>query len=478
MNNISMASVHSCMDILKLLIIFSLITLPITAAAQTRHISADPTPETQRCQNHHAAFHTNGDVVMVEYHGQWRDFEDGGRAQNAGFNGQGCEIERVVRLTPERKVVWAIRPTAERDAHGFARQDMLHALVAMPDGGTVVSTTNTPGADHLHSRLLYIESNGDLRWKLQTEQAPMFSMLTPHVGPGGQLIVEIEASNFGYDNGRFQLPGGKTTKLRKHQQIFRVARINVADAKLLWEHANTRFADTFEDGVVTINTRFTNTNPPKTRFVIRQISFDGKLASEATTPWLQNESLLSAAYERGHLIITTRKEHFTSDQHVERRTGNLRVFDSKGRLVHTRELADGSRLAERSAGAPLRIVSPTSCIRGVAIYACVTDALHVITLKDWQDSGSSSQLTLPRRGLLENDYFEATSTPDGLWLSAKTYYGSAPGDAHHPESVTALFSPDDTRTPIQAPTPFVWTPNPEVATPSNTPVNPFALFGD
>ncbi|MGM0558172.1 MAG: hypothetical protein ACQEVA_17440 [Myxococcota bacterium] len=455
---------------MKTMIVFALLTLPTVAAAQTVHISADPNPETERCQNHHAAFHANGDVVMVDYHGQWRTFDNGRRLQNGGIEGRSCEVERVMRLTPERRVVWEIRPSQDRSEHGFARQDRIDALTAMPDGGTVLSVSDGLLRDHAHSNLLYIEADGELRWKLRTKRAPKFSMFTPHVGPDGQLFIDVSATNFGYTGGVIQLPGGAPTKLRKSQEATNLARIDTRNGEVLWERAGTRLADMHEHGVVTLKSR--STSPPriKTRYVIGQVSYDGILASEAATPWMETERMLSAIYDNEHVLMTTRKEHLNPrGKGVSHRTGNLRVFDMDGNLVHTRQLSDGSRLAERAAGAPLRIVSPTSCTRGVSDYRCVTDAVNVITLQDWEDEGAWSRLTLPRGGLVENDHIEATSTPDGLWLSGVTYYGSGPDDAHNPESVTAVFSPDDMRSPIEPQDAFVWKPKPQPKTPAPAP---------
>jgi hypothetical protein len=432
----------------------------MAASAQTVHIVADPEPETERCQNHHAAFHADGDVVMVEYHGQWQTYE-GNRIQNGGIEGQSCEVERIVRLSPDRRVVWEIRPSHDRYERGFARQDKVRSLVAMPDGGTVMSVSDGLLPEHNHSTLLYIEENGDLRWKLRTRQAPKFSMITPHVGPGGQLVVEVSATNYAYEGGVIQLPGGEPTRLRKLQSFNNLARIDTATGEVEWERAGSYLADMHEHGIVTLKIRSTRPPDRKTRFTIGQLSYGGILASEATTRWLKSESWLTAIYDDEHLLMTTRKEHLTdSGKRVLRRTSNLRVFDMDGQLVHTRRLADGSRLASPMKGAPIRIVSPTSCTRGMSDYGCVTDALHVLTLKDWDDEGASSRLTLPRGGMLENDRFEATSTPGGLWLSARTYYGSRPDDAHHPESVTAVYSPDHMRTPIKPPEAFVWKPMP------------------
>jgi hypothetical protein len=458
------------MNGLKSVIVFALLTLPTAAAAQTVHITADPNPETERCQNHHAAFHANGDAVVVEKHGQWQEFDDGHRMQNGGYDRGSCEIERIVRLSADRRVVWEIRPSHERSEHGFARQDKVMAIEAMPDGATVVSVSDGRVATAINSSLLYIEDDGALRWTLRTKQAPKFSMFTPHVGPDGQLIVEVAATNYAYAGGVIQLPGGEATKLRKSQDVTYLARIDTDNGKLEWERNGVRLADAHEHGLVTLSPRTTPHPDRKVRYVIRHLTYDGILATEATTPWMAKESMISTLYDGEYLLMTTRKEHLTpSGERVARRTGNLRVFDMDGELVHTRQIADGSRLADRMDGGPIRIVGPTGCIRGVSAYRCVTKAFHVITLEDWKDEGAYSRLTLPRGGLLENDRFEAASTEDGLWLSARTYYGSGPDDEHNPESVTSVYSPDDMRTPISPQDEFVWRPKPRSQTRKHAP---------
>jgi hypothetical protein len=436
----------------------------MAASAQTVHIVADPEPETERCQNHHAAFHADGDVVMVEYHGQWKTYETH-RMQHGGLDRQRCEIERVMRLSPDRRVVWEIRPTHDRSEHALARQDRIHGVVAMPDGGTVISVSDGRMPDSVHSNLLYFEESGELRWRLRTKHAPQFSMITPHAGPNNALFAKISATNYAYEGGVFQLPGSDRTELRPHQVLVSVVRIAPDDGEVMWERFGMQIADVTDEFLITTEEDLTRKPVLTTQYTIRKISYDGTVQTEAKTPRMPTEKMLSATYHDEHLVMTTRKEHLNeSRDRVERRTGNLRVFDMDGELVHTRQVADGSRLAKRTGEAPIRIVSPTECTRGVSAYRCVTDTLHVITMDDWDEEAAWSRLTFPRGGLVENDHIEATSTPGGLWLSARTYYGSGPDDDHHPESVTALYSPDDMRTPIQAQDAYVWTPRPRTKT--------------
>ncbi len=440
---------------LPALAIFALLISPAAAAAQILHVTEDPEPMTERCQNIAAAFHGDGDVVRVDYHGQWATWENGRYSQNGGPDHGPCATEAVVRTDPDGRVVWRLRPSDSEAAAGLTRRGEVDHLVAHPDGSTLMTFSQGSFETSHHSTVVQLDPDGEPVWSFETEQAPKFSMAHAYLGDGGELFVEYHFTNYGYEGGRFQLPGGRVWKLGVNQAKTIIARIDPAKGEVLWEREAGSVISAKGGEVLAHGVRRSRSGEQvRTRHKFTRLSYGGEQLSAGYTPWMAGEPMRSAVRFGDEVWMTNTVE---LDQ-ARKRKGRLRVFDLEGNELHKRTLSHGALLAEPRGDAPMRVLSPTNCTRDVHdTVGCITDALDVLTLKSWDEEGTPSRIRVPSHRI-EYRKFQATGTPEGVWLSAQTYYEHDGGQRSVAPAVIKLFSEDADRATRKPSKPRVWRP--------------------
>lgn len=450
------------MNTLRTVLLLALILAPATAAAQVVHITKDPEPKTKRCQNTASAYHADGDVVRVDYHGQWRELANGHRLQNGGPDYSSCATERIVRVGADDAVVWTVEPADI----GLSRADRVSQMVARPDGKTLMSVSDGELDDHVHSAVLLLDTNGELLWSFRTKQAPEYTRAQAFVGDGGEVFVEYHTTNYGYKGGKFQLPGGRVWTLRPNEMKSIIARVDPQAGTFIWEREGASIVTAKGGEVLTYGVQNRSGRPTRERLTFSRVSYAGKRLSRARTPWLKSEAMTSIARFGDEVWVTTNLDKLdASNGGVRESQGRLRVFDLHAKLLHTRPLSQGARLATPAKGAPMRIVSPSNCTRGVSNGPkCVADALDVLELASWRKAGTATRIRVPGHRF-EHGAFQAVSTAKGLWLSALTYYQH---DAHSAEAVIRMYSPDAARAQRKKAARFVWKPRPKPTPTSST----------
>ena len=449
--------------------LLALLSLPALAAAEPLHRSREPEPRTRGCQNAAAAFHANGDVVMVEYHGQWKRHSASNYSQNGGFDGIGCEVERIVRLSPDGIALWELQPTYDREELGLARQDKVIALLALPDGSTVITSVGhgdvSPRAAGAASivGITRIDADGGLLWRIENARSPRFAYATPHLGEQGELFLDLLATNYGYAGGELQLPGGERWRLRKHENKRLIVRLDPATGALLWEQSGFSLVSADAGELLTIAPQLRRRDNA-TRFRIARLSYDGAKLGTGRTEWLSRQGWATAARFDDTLAITTDYEELRADgRKVARRTSKLHLFSLSGAKLASHDLSDNARIARPKAGAPLRIVSPTSCLRGLnPDVSCATDGIEVFTLPNKTARGRFSRLALASRlpgSAVENRQLAAVSTDTGLWLQAVTVDRQGGG-----RGVAILHSAASRRSAALGGGRYVWRPQPPATT--------------
>lgn len=444
------------MKTLSYIALLATFTLPLSANAQIVHIEPDPEPRTERCQNSTTAYHSNSDVVRVDYHGQWQDYPDGRRSQNGGPGNAPCATERIARIDARGQTVWELRPDDLQPA--FSPVNIVRDLVAHPDGSTLISVSDGTFGDGSFSNVLLVDPDGRLRWSMRTRSAPKFSIATVSLGEDNAVFVSYGLTNYGYEGGTFQLPGGRVWKLRKNEYKTVTARIDLEHGRILWEREGGEVVSTDGGEVLIHGIERRGQRPVKTRHRFERVSYDGKPLSSHRTQWFNSESSLTVARKANEIWMTTAAEILDSKkERVDHRISNLRVFNLKGKLLHTRKLSDNAKLATPAQGAPMRIVSPTQCDRGVGgREPCSTNSFHVLSLDSWSEEGTTTRVQVPAHRFRSQD-FRAHSTEKGVWISGETQYDS-PHNQKPAIAVTTLHSTDSTRTPIDNPRRLVWRP--------------------
>jgi hypothetical protein len=458
LNNPSPAPVGLNMKNLRHLLVFALLLSPATAAAQVVHINEDPNPRTDRCQNQAAAFHADGDVVRVDYHGEWRDRPKFGPVQNGSPHNNACATDAIARVDADQNIVWQRAPADL----GFDRIDKVTEMKAAGGGKTLMSIREGVLDDDLHSTVMLLDADGDVEWRFRSEQAPKFSIAEVRLGDGGEVFVRYGFTNYGYEGGRLQLPGGRVWKLGVNQYKSVVARIDPAKGEVIWEREGGTIVSARGGELLTRSVRRTRSDSrTRTRHRFDRLTYDGERTSKAYTSWMTSEPTLSVERIGDEIWMTNEVEIIeSSNGRVQERRGRLRVFDLSARELHKRTLSDGAQLAAATRSAtkstPVRIVSPSECTRGVLDgYGCVADALDVLTLSSWKDDGTTTRIRV-RSHQFEHRRFEAASTAKGLWVSATTRYrhNSNPAPA-----VVTMYSPDASRAKHKRDDLFVWKPD-------------------
>jgi len=434
-------------------LLFALLLAPLTADAQVTFISEDPSPDTTGCQNPAAAFHANGDVVMVDYHGQWLTHDDGKKTQNGGYEYQGCEIERVYRMTAAGDLVWELRPTNSAEQIGFARHDRLQSMAALPGGETVITASENIFDDEMNVTVIAVDEKGAIKWHTKTKQAPKFASARVHASSSGELFVDYNFTNYAYEGGRLRLAEGPAYRVGENQMREVLVRLDPATGAIVWQKSVGGVVSVENGEILYLDTRFKYGTPSRERHRIQRMTYTGKPISSAWTRWLENETRFSAQRFGDKLVLSTRVEH-RDGRRVKERSGRLRVFDFKGKLVSTREISDSTVLAHRGSGCSLHLVSPTECDRSRhGREYCSTASLDVTTLVSLDDPGVTSRIRIPR-GVFATSDLLATSTRDGLWVNGITYYGKTRAPA-----VTIVRTLDEAR-PRVTEKRFVWEPKP------------------
>ena len=443
------------------IVLFALSSHSLSLSAETTHHLTDPNALTRGCQNHVAAVHDNADVVVVSYHGQFLTHANGYRSQNGGVDGAGCETESIERRDLKGRTVWKIEPNdASRVSKGLNRIDRVDSLVAMPNGDTIMATREMrrEGKERLtYVAVTRLDGGGNVVWRFVTERAPQFTIARLVVSANGALFVDYGYSNFGYDGGLFQLTGGRTWKTRKNSLDSLIAALD-SDGNLMWEKQGAMIVDASETDVLTMKVEVKGKNQ---RYAIKRIAHDGKKLSSATTRWFAQEGVLSTARFDGALVVTGQRETLVREgNRVETRDSTLRFFDlSSGKEIHRRALSDGARIAARRGDAPLRIVSPTNCRRGLNDSSgCQTDGVQVLTLQSAKDAGVTTEIALNDTRFSYNQ-ISAVSEKENLWIHARSFRRSGK-NGKGIEAVTVVRSADCNREAVDRET-FVWRPLPK-----------------
>lgn len=435
------------MKIPRTLLLLALVSAPFTATAGDRLISPDPVSETDGCQNPEAAFHANGDVVLVDYLGTWKTWDSGTWAQNGGVKNAPCEVTRVYRMSLRGELRWELRL-----GDGLLeRTDRVTGLAAMPDGRTVLSVSDGITREDQYSRTMMIAPQGDHLWTLKTANRSRFVMAIPHVNHAGDLYVQYHSTNFGYEGGFMSVDGSTTYTLRKNQEIKNFVRLDSSNGKVLWDRKGL-LIDSNQTDVLAYN----QTQKRQTyTYYFEKFNINGKLISKSSPVRLQGENARSVKRFGDHIWMTTIKEHQRPEgKKVAFRDGRLRAFTIAGKQVMERKISDGALIADTTSGAPIRVVSPVDCGRGLERgYSCHTSALQVLTIKDLKDKGIYTRID--QEGMVF-DYanFRAKSTSDGVYFSVKTFEGRSPENPG--PAVLAGFSPDTERS-AEEPHVFAWT---------------------
>lgn len=444
-------SVYANMKKLPAVVIFALLISPAAAAAQILHVTEDPEPKTERCQNIAAAFHADGDVVRVDYLGQWKTWESGRYAQNGGPNNGPCATEALVRTDPSGEVVWRLRPS-DSDASGLTRRGQVDHLAAHPDGSTLMTFSQGSFETSRHSTVVQLNADGGLEWSFKTKQAPKFSQARAFVGDDGELFVEYSFTNYGYEGGRFQLPGGRVWKMGLNESKTIVGRINPDKGEVMWEREAGAVVSAKSGEVLARSVQRRSGEQVRTRHKFTRLTYGGERLSDGYTLWMAGEPMRSAVRFGDEVWMTNTVEF----KQARKRTGRLRVFDLDGDELHKRTISHGALLAEPRGDAPMRVLSPTNCTRDVHdSVGCITDALDVLTLSSWDEEGTASRIRVPSHRI-EYRAFQAASTPKGIWLSAKTFYDHDGGRRSVAPAVIKLYSADADRSTRKPAEPRVW----------------------
>lgn len=433
------------------LLLLALLLSPALGFAQTVHQIADPEPNTVRCQNEQAARHVDGDVVAVEYFGQWRR-EPGRRvSQNAGPGGVGCATERIVRLSQDGRLRWELRA-----GDVFSAADSVADIAALADGRTLLSINHEESRTRQRTTITMLSPAGDVEWTYQTQVAPRFSLATIHTDEQ-RIYLSFQFTDYAYAERGLQVRGGKMWPVKKNQLRTLVVALD-GDGAFLWEVPDHSIISATGGEVATIRFQTRRTDRSRTRYQLGRLSQTGEVLSTAWTPWHTSEGMVSAIRHGDTVWMTTLVEHLDAQaQRVLHRTGQLRVYTFEGKQLHSRPLSDSAILAANDGTQQVQIVSPVECRRGIDAGVCVSSAFDVLTLKSWRDTGLWSRLDLGTSSF-EIGEFEAASTPTGLFVSAKTYARTRAHEAAPGVSLVHTAGGDD----VSKTTPplFVWRPLP------------------
>ncbi|QED28521.1 hypothetical protein FRD01_15030 [Microvenator marinus] len=433
-------------------LVLLLFALPLHATAQGRLHSPDPEPMTYGCQSHHAGFLPGGDIVMVDYHGAWKTWEAGNYSQNGGFENGPCEVRRIFRMSLDGQLKWELGHSED----GLGRGDLVTGIATFPDGKVAVGLTEEQPLQDQKARVLLLDENGQVVWMKTSANKSKFAQATPHADESGNLYVEYHASNFGYKGGYFSTEGSKIYPIKPNHEVQISARMDLDDGKIIWERKGLVLVAN-KDGLLTFEM---NQSGRKVKNKIEIIKSNGKLKNKPLNFRTTGEFVTSAQPFGEHVVVTLVKENKTSEnaKGVSFRDGRIMVFNKRGKLVHNRKISDGAKLAQTQPGAPLRVLSPVDCERGlVGGYSCHTSAIQVLTfdsIEDIEKGGKATILKEPGHAF-HYEYFSGLSTKDGLYFSAETFTGNSPKEAG--PGVLAGFSSDEERARVTAKV-HVWKP--------------------
>lgn len=437
---------------MKFSLILLLLTLPLHATAQGRLHAPDPEPMTYGCQSPQAGFLPDGDIVMVDYHGTWKRWEEGNYSQNGGVNNAPCEVRRVFRMSLSGQLKWEIT----QDDDVLRRGDKVTGIATMPDGKVVVTLTDAAPLKDQRARVLLLGNDGRKIWMKTTANKSRFIQATPLVDQKGGLVVKYHATNYGYDGGYLSIDGSKITPIKSNSVALVFARLEPKSGDLIWEKKGD-VVDLSSSGILVYDVE-QNGVDIKHNFSV--FDMNGNLKTKPIVVRLVAEYMTSAQIFQNHLVVTLAKENGVTedDPSVSFRDGRLMAFTMAGERVATRRLSDGAKLAKSSPSAPLRVMSPDDCDRGiVGGLSCHTSSLSVITfesVKEIEEGGAFTRLTESGH-VFSYDDFHAESTKGGLYFSAKTFTGDSPKEAG--PGVLAGFSLDEERARVTAKV-HVWKP--------------------
>jgi len=453
---------------LKTLIILALLPIPSVASAQLIQVNPDPQPRTERCQNHQTAFHADGDIVRVDYHGQWREHSDGGRTQNGGPDYSSCATDAIARVAPSGEVLWRIRPTQNPGSLGITRSAMIYDLQALPDGSTLISAGVYDAEKNQQAVITRVGASGNVIWTTRTQKAPKFSHTQLFSGDNGAIFISLNATNYAYDHGVFQLAQGPLHKLKASEPFLLTARLDPKNGQLLWERETGTIIGAHGGEITTIRQRY-NQKQQTSRFHIERISYEGKLLSKVDMPAAESEQFKSAIRHKDEVWISVDVESRDASEWVVDRVSKLHIFGLDGKARHTRSVSDGAHIARNTGTELVHVLSPANCTRAAALNnVCVSDALQVLALKSGKDEGVVTQISVPSQYF---DYYDfaALSTSEGVWVSAQTY-DKAQGAARPAEAVIAIFSADAGRFKISNPRLHIWKPIPRAEPKKDSPL--------
>ncbi len=443
---------------MKLLLMAILLSVPGLAFAQTSVISEDPNPKSQLCHNPTNALHHNGDVVSVDYWGQWREV-NGKQVQNGGKDYDSCETEALVRTNKEGQVVWAVEADYTTEA-GFSRLERITSIAALPNGNTVILAKEGIQDDHQHVRLVMYDAAGNIVWTQQSKIAPKFA--------GGRILandkyvyVSFSLTNYGYEGGKFQMPGGKVHRLKKNQHKVVLTQFSATTGEQVWERPNLEAVGLRSGELLAIRGQYSKAG---SSFGIYRLDHFGKQLGRSKTAVFKNEHNRSMVWWNDKLLMTTYFNE-VQDNRVKQRIGKLRVFDVQtGKVTHTRLLSDRAVLSQAVSGSQVFVVSPSNCIRGLEKYSCVSDGVDVLELSSPTDAGTYTKVELPEIKL-QNRSLWAANIGDQLWYGSIGYAG----DKDTPGTLTFhTHSRADEREPGEF-SRYVWYPVPAKAKPKRTP---------
>lgn len=365
----------------------------------------------------------------------------------SGQGPDGRPLAELVRLADDGSVLWQWDggPSAP-----FGADDQLTKVLALPDGGALVSGLRGQPLSPTVPFLFRIAADRRVLWNVVGVGVPardtFFAQIFPWRGADGLLFVTTL-----FTDGAFGLPGTAPVQARRGGGSF-LARLDPDTGAVLW----TRPVRGSGDGVVDANgiTLVHSVTPPSVRGALprqSQLLFERFDDTGRRGP-MHRDTLPGASGARsverfpdGHLAVVAEVCRSTDAEGRCLQEGLLLAYDASGRRVASHDVPAWSVLARRERDAPLRVVGPASIERPVVSgqLRAQTQALDIFAYSDPTTPALRSRVAVPQTVFtsITRDLAGA-SFAGGVLLHGETTVGGA-GAGH-----TVLFAANGDLRPV------------------------------
>jgi len=312
---------------------------------------------------------------------------------------------------------------------GFDSSDQISKIIALPDGGALVSGMTWGYGVPVVPYLFRLTQDGRVAWRVSAQftsphRDDFFAGWTVHRGERGELILHGI-----FKDGTLRLPGSPDWRPRRMYNPF-MARVDADTGRVVWAKRIARDGQGLLRGGTfsIIDTEVPTTHhgePPPASSVLRvdRYDLDGHRlrGSQDRLPGAVAVRGAVAPIRNGGFAVATETCRRQDADHRCLTEGIVYVYDAAGTRIARHDVPAWSVMARSTQGAPMRVLGPSALRRPMVGGSArlVADEVEVLTFDDPTAAPTRARIAIRDTrfvSLTNSTLFGGVSTPEGLLM--------------------------------------------------------------